>query len=144
VKKSANWSSEGTYCRVMTPMFLRRRLGDALASRRGLSLGVLTATTEWNMASPRPALALPWRERRGRRRLEAPARRGRRARREEVAHGEKKSPRRSPMCCLPPHAARHCTSSPARPRLSLRDLPCACCCNCEALSHGDRSSLACG
>jgi hypothetical protein len=57
-------------CQLMT-MFLRRHLGDALASWHGLSLGVMAATTKLNMVSTRPALVSPWCERRGKRRLEA-------------------------------------------------------------------------
>jgi hypothetical protein len=52
-------------------MFLRRRLGDALASKHRQSSGVVAATPQASMASPSTALASPWH---GRRRLEGQTR----------------------------------------------------------------------
>jgi hypothetical protein len=52
-------------------MFLRRRLGDALASRHRQSSGVVAATPQASIASPSTALVSPWC---GRCRLEGRAR----------------------------------------------------------------------
>jgi hypothetical protein len=41
-------------------MFFRRRLGDALASRRRQSSGVVAATPQASIASPSTALVSPW------------------------------------------------------------------------------------